>query len=339
MQHEQKSNFLDDIKDDIEKLTNQSSELSHEVTAEELLKYPIKEIERLLDPIFPRSGVACLGGSSDTGKSAILKQLSAAISIGDASFLDFKLNTKHKSALYVSTEDGRDETNSLLNRQCPDASPGDLKGLRFIFSTEFEPQSLFDLVKKSISTKPVDLVVIDALGDVFQGNLKDTTAIRSFLHPYQALADRNKCLIIFLHHTSKRSENFEPNKNNLLGGQGLEAKTRTLIELRADNTDLNKRHFCITKGNYLSSQYKNESFVLLFDEGNLTFKNTGERTPITTLKKLAPNDGFLEKFQKALELKKEGKTTDEIAQKIGYSSKGSVSKLFAKAETLGLYTN
>ena len=79
-----------------------------EITGEMLLNQNINEIPTLLEPLLPKSGLVCLAGSSDTGKSAFLRQLSMSVSAGLKTFLGMKLNVEHRSAIYVSTED--DET-------------------------------------------------------------------------------------------------------------------------------------------------------------------------------------------------------------------------------------
>jgi hypothetical protein len=196
---------------------------------------------------------------------------------------------------------------------------------------------LYDELDKRLTNKPVDLVIIDCFADVYSGDLKDTQRIRTFLHPYQELAQKHNCLICFLHHTGKRTENFEPSKNNLLSGQGFEAKMRVVIELRADLLSPANRHLCIVKANYLPASFKKESFVLEFDEPNFTFTNTGERTPFELLVKQTNADAGKEKFEQAKELMDKGFSYARIANAIGYHSKGSVSKLFEKAKRRGWY--
>jgi RecA-family ATPase len=183
------------------------------------------------------------------------------------------------------------------------------------------------------------MVIIDCFSDAYGGDLKDTQKIRTYLHPFQELAQKHQCLILFLHHTGKRTENYEPSKNNLLSGQGFEAKMRLVIELRADLMNPNFRHLCIVKGNYLPASYKKESYVLKFDEQNFTFTNTGERTPFELLIKQVESDNGKAKFEQASELKSKGYTYDQIAEQLGFSSKGTISKLFDKAEKMGWKSN
>lgn len=302
-----------------------------ETTGEKLLLTEIKEIPTLVYPFLQQTGLACLAGSSDTGKSSILRQLAVAIATGENNFLGFQINAKHRSVIYVSTEDLERETAYLLSRQTQRYKPELLKGLRFVFDIE----NLYSELNKRLTNKPADLVIIDCFADAYGSDLKDTQRIRTYLHPFQELAQKHECLILFLHHTGKRTENFEPSKNNLLSGQGFEAKMRLVIELRADLLNPLHRHLCIVKGNYLPASYKKESYVLQFDEQNFVFSNTGERMPFELLVKQTDTDNSKAKYEQAKELKEQGYSYEQIANAIGYNSKGSVSKLFDKAKKNG----
>lgn len=302
-----------------------------ETTGEQLLLSDIKEIPTLVFPFLQQTGLACLAGSSDTGKSSILRQLAVAIVTGENNFLGFQINAKHRSVIYVSTEDLERETAYLLCRQTQRYKPELLKGLRFVFDIE----NLYSELDKRLTNKPADLVIIDCFSDVYGSDLKDTQRIRNYLHPFQELAQKHQCLFLFLHHTGKRTENFEPSKNNLLSGQGFEAKMRLVIELRADLLNPLHRHLCIVKGNYLPASFKKESYVLQFDEQNFVFSNTGERMPFELLVKQADTDNSKAKYERAKELKEQGYSYEQIANAIGYNSKGSVSKLFDKAKKNG----
>lgn len=305
--------------------------IGKEITGEQLLKADIQQIPFLLENILQQVGLACLAGSSDTGKSCLLRQLAVAISAGEKNFLGFQLLSRHRSVLFVSTEDYKDATAFLLRKQAKIYQHEQLQGLRFLFDYE----NLYSDLNKSLTIKPADLVIIDCFQDVFGGNLTDTQKIRSFLHPFQQLAENHQCLFLFLHHTGKRTENIEPSKNNLLSGQGFEAKMRLVIELRADLLDANTRHLCIVKGNYLPGRFKKESFVLEFNEQDFTFKNTGERMPFELLIRQANEDNSRVKYEQAKELKEQHLTYEQIASVIGYNSKGSVTKLFDKAKRNG----
>lgn len=315
----------------INDLIQLSSKHSDEITGEDLLLSEIKEIPCLVEPMFQQAGLACLAGSSDTGKSSVLRQLAISIVTGQTDFLGFKINSRYREVIYVSTEDLQRETAYLLSRQSRTYQPNQLKGLRFVFDTN----NLLEKLESMLMRKRSDMIIIDCFADAYGSDLKDTQKIRTFLHRFQELAQKYDCLILFLHHTGKRTENFEPSKNNLLSGQGFEAKMRIVIELRIDPMNPNHRHWCIVKGNYLPARFKKESHILEFNEDTFTFTNTGERMPFELLVKQPDADASRGKYEQAKELKSQGQTYEQIAKTIGYNSKGSVTKLFDKAKKNG----
>jgi hypothetical protein len=152
--------------------------------------------------------------------------------------------------------------------------------LRFLF--EVEPENLPRQLERMLIAAPADLVVLDALGDLYGGNLNASNDVRQFLTPYSNLAQKYGCLVLFMHHTGKRTDEREPSKHNLLGSQGLEAKMRVAFELRADPYAPDLRHLCVLKGNYLPSEVKSASYALRFDN-NLLFHNTGQRSAFSDL--------------------------------------------------------
>ncbi len=276
------------------------------VSAADLLKKKTEQIPCLLDPIFPKVGLVALAGSSDTGKSSFLRQLAISVAIGEEQFLGFKLKMEYNRAIYVSTEDDENALSFLLYRSNKQLchEPEDYQGLSFIFDTSDLLVKL-DLI---LARNKADLVVIDAFADLYGKSMNDSNQVRTFLNDYNQVAQRHKCLVIFLHQTGKRTENLIPSKHNLLGSQGFEAKMRLVIELRSDPTDADKRHLCIVKGNYLSKEYKTESFVLTFNE-NFLFSITQERRPFEDLKA----DNKSEIKERVMDMKDQGKTQQEIA--------------------------
>jgi RecA-family ATPase len=116
-------------------------------------------------------GLLALAGSSDTGKSSILRQFAIAVSLADAEFLGWKLNLKHNSAIYVSTEDDELAVNYLLNKQTRSRGlpPNRYKNLRFLFDTT----RLLEKLDKELSRQKTDCVIIDAFTDVLRQSKPD----------------------------------------------------------------------------------------------------------------------------------------------------------------------
>lgn len=290
------------------------------ITAEKLLEMRLDSIPCLIEPIFPKVGLIAMAGSSDTGKSTLMRQLCINIVAGDSTFMGYKINAEHRSALYVSTEDEMNAMASMLTKQN--------KGLNFTWSSMGKLHYLFDSsnlltdIEALLSTYPIDLVVIDAFADIFGKDINQSNQVRSFLTDFSNLANTYKCLFVFIHHTGKASETKTPNKNSILGSQGFEARMRTVVMLIKHPSNANYRYLCIVKGNYLPDHMKNEAQELLFDE-NMTFSLTG-RTEV--LENLAKDDEHKHKEEQILKLYGEGMSQSAIAKSLGISQ-SSVSRI------------
>lgn len=304
--------------------------LHNEISGAQIVKEGATQMDWLIKDLIPRTGMGAVAGGSDLGKSALLRQLGIVTTIGAKQFLGFEMNPIHKSAIVVTTEDDRPAVSYLLKRQTQGLDSERLENIRFVF----EYENLLDELNAMLVNNPADIVILDCFADVYGSDLKDTQKIRTFLSPFQQLSAKHSCFIMFLHHTGKRTENFEPSKNNLLSGQGFESKMRLVMELRADPMNVDYRHLCIVKANYLPGKMKKESFVLHFSEETFSFSSTGERTPFEFLVK-QQEDGSKAKFEQARELKEKGYSYEKIAEALGYANKGSVSKLFDRAERNG----
>ena len=305
-----------------------------DVSATWLMEQNIEPMEYLLEPLLPKCGLVSLVGSSDSGKSSFLRGLAIAVSAGRGEHIGLPLHTRSQRVIYVSTEDDQTAVGKLLHKQNEELgyTRGQLAGLRFVFNTE----SLYEKLDLLLSEHTHDLVILDAFSDLYQGALNENNKVRGFLKKYHELAQRHGTLIMFLHHTGKRTEALMPSKHNSIGSQGFEAKMRLMMELRQDLHDSSLRHLCVVKGNYLPAEWKKQSFVLKFSD-SLNFTNTGRREEFYRLRQLEPDDKQLEredKYGRVMDLLAEGKSYKEIAEIIGYKSKSSVTKLVRKAQML-----
>ena len=298
------------------------------VNGYDMLSLSTETMDCLLDPILPRTGVAALVGTSDSGKSTLLRGLAMAVASGGRSYLGFALRPKHQRALYVSTEDDAPAIGVLMQRQLEElCTPKEAYlTLDFVFDTD----NLIANLDMMLEDKPRDVVIIDAFADLYCGPMNENNRVRSFLNQFSQLAVKHSTLIIFLHHTGKRTESLTPSKHNAIGSQGFEAKMRIMMELRPDPKRHNIRHLCIVKGNYLSDDYKHDSFVLRFTEG-LNFEATGERVPFGALKE--HDEAMDERGVMARAMRDEGKTLQEIADALGYKHRSSISAILKKIET------
>jgi RecA-family ATPase len=325
------TNIKDLLAADIEKNLQEGNEQNQPpqgsfISAKVLYEKDIDNIPTLVNPIFPKVGVVCIAGASDTGKSAFLRFLGMAIVANVATFLGMDINATYHKVIYVSTEDDELAVSYLIRRQNKEMNISTelLDNMKFLFDVT-------DLVNKldaQLASEPVDVVFVDCFSDLYGGEMNQNNKVRTFLNQFEQLANKYHCLFFFLHHCGKRTENLEPSKNNLIGSQGFEAKMRLVLELRTDLQNPNIKHLCIVKGNYLPAQYKCESYDLQFSD-NMCFRDTGTRTPFEALAKVDDMTG--DKYERIMQMKQQGKTYEQIGSEIG-CSKGNVSKIIKKVE-------
>lgn len=247
------------------------------ISGKTLMEMDVKELPYLVEGLIPKTGLFAIFGSSDTGKSSWLRQLAISICTGREEFLDFKINSTHKRVVYISTEDDSNAMASLIHKYSDEVKPEDLENLHFLFNSE----GYLSKIDKLLSQSPADLVIVDAFGDVFPGNIIAVNEVRRYLDLYKNISEKHDCAIIFMHHSGKRTQDLLPSKDNMIGSQGIEGKARLLLELRRDQTDINIRHLCIVKGNYIKDEEKLTSHKLTFN--NMKFKGTGVRVPFGQL--------------------------------------------------------
>ena len=303
---------------------------NHICHASEMIMTTPVDNPTLLEPILPRQGVVALVGSSDSGKSSLLRWLAMAIVSGKEEYIGFRLNTRYRRAIYVSTEDDQLSIGSLMRRQT--GSPTGLEameydGLHFIFDTD----NLLATLELGLKSYVPDVVIIDAFADLYGGPMNENNRVRGFIQAFAQLATKYDTLFIFLHHTGKRTESLAPSKHNAIGSQGFEAKMRLMMELRRDPLHPDLRHLCIVKGNYLTEEYKHDSFVLRFMP-DLTFEATGDRVPFEMLKErdVERETEESEKLEMIRTLRDEGKTLQEIADMLGYSNRCAVHRILKR---------
>jgi len=278
----------------------------------DIVNLKIDILPKLLVPLLQTIGLASIVGTSDVGKSTLLRQLSLHLVLKIDEFLGFQLKGNAHSVIYVSTEDDISSISYCLRKQLkflkekyPTIDESLLENLFFLFETD----NLLLKLEKRIEKNPVDLIIIDAFSDVFTKEINANTQVRKFLNSYDRLAKKYNCLILFLHHTGKRTQHYAPTKDSIIGSQGFEAKMRAVIELRPSKIK-NQRELWVLKANFLNSKYKEEASILSFNE-SLIFENTGE-----VARKVASKKGNPLIIKKVFELHKKGLSTRNIESEL-----------------------
>jgi KaiC/GvpD/RAD55 family RecA-like ATPase len=248
----------------------------------ELLARGEVEQKYLMEPIFPQKGSAVLAGKPDTGKSQFARQLCIQIALGQKSFIDFQLNPVHNRSIYVATEDNEDATRYLLNKQFKGLEEQAVENLRFIFADTMNQEEIIKNLNEQLTLQPVDLVVIDSFGDIFQGNdSNNNMAMRNTVKTFDKIGKEHNCLVLFVHHINKAAYRVAPGQEHIQGGAGLVQKVRLAIVLSEGEGNI--RYFTVVKGNYCPKQYKENSLELNFSEETFLFSNSGNMIPTNEL--------------------------------------------------------
>lgn len=269
-------------------------------------------LPKLLHPFLQKVGLASLVGTSDSGKSTFLRQLSLAIVLQQKDFLGFKLDGTTHKVIYVSTEDDSNAVSYAIRLQInqmylenENLDKSLLNNLQFLFETE----NLLNNLKYKLDNDPVDLIVIDAFTDVFTKELNSNIQVRQFLNEYDKLAKSYGCLILFLHHIGKSTMRYAPSKDSVIGSQAFEAKMRVVLEIRPNKYNSNFKDLWVLKANFLDAKLKAKSNVLVMDE-NMMFTNTGEKSDKNYSAKI--NNPLL--TDKVLDLSKKGHSVRKIEE-------------------------
>src|SRR5690606_11103584 len=279
----------------------------------ELYNLETLNIPKLLNPFLQKSGLASLVGTSDTGKSTFLRQLSLSIVLKKKDFLGFDLNCEHNKVLYITTEDDYNSISFSIRKQLKEIikehenNLDDFKNLEFIFDSD----DMLRRIKDKLEKDSFDLIIIDAFTDVFAKELNANTQVRSFLNTYSNLANKHNCLILFLHHIGKRTQSKAPSKDSTIGSQAFEAKMRVVLELRPNIHKPNMIDLWILKSNFLEPKHKQKSYVLELNK-NMYFKNTNLRNSKYAEGKTNNPD----LIAKVLELHKKGLSTRKIESEL-----------------------
>lgn len=222
-------------------------------TAQELIDNDITEIPWFLDKLIPLGGLTVVSGSSDTGKSTFLRQMSLALVSGKDDYLGQRFTAKYRRVIYVSTED---DILSLSPRIKVERNyfqaTTDYANLHFIF----EYEKIEEKLRETFERHPADCIILDSFGDLFDGDPNSASSTRGFMNPYKGMADAFGCAIVFLHHNRKSAGTNNPDKNDLLGSMAIEAKARSVLMLSQPESRPDRRTLKVVKGNYLTPEEK-----------------------------------------------------------------------------------
>jgi len=284
-------------------------------TVGELVSLDYASYPYLLEKFIPKGCISFLAGSSDAGKSLFYLNLAINIITDQKEYIGQEINPTYGKVLLISTEDGPIALSNRIKKQLNGNKLLTKQKERMLVITSSD--GLVERVKKILDHCSVDLIILDAFGDVFEGDINTSNHVRLFLKKFDKLVKKHNTTMLIVHHIAKGKENQAANKGQLLGSAGIEGLAREVLILSKDPSKPMKRTLKVVKANYASEEDKRISYELLFDSKTLTYKSMG-----TALKELdneveRKNPGRKvdwEKVEKVFELKKEGHSGAKIAE-------------------------
>ena len=200
-----------------------------------------------------------------------MKQLALAIVGKQSSFLGYPLHVNHGRVCYLSTEDEQIATWRVLEKQIIGSGiiPAN-DSLVFVFDLA----GLQAYLREKGDT--LDLIIVDTFADIFQGNPNNLVDVRSNLSRISDLVRGHNVCMVFVHHNVKYSDRADPDKNKMNGSQALEAKLRSLRDLRLGRSGHNnERIMTVIKGNHLPQDQKCIPHTLELNPEHLLFTHQG----------------------------------------------------------------
>lgn len=242
-----------------------------------------EELALLIPDLMPAVGLLMLLGEDGIGKTQIARQLLLNIGFGIPEFLGQPINARYGRGMFVATEDSHQDFIKAAKKQVyglkqfENVKPG--TPIDFIEGTNFDDyKQLLTEIERLLSLSKYDVIVIDALSDLFvliNGEINSNTVARQILNPLQAIANRHQTLIIILHHASKSAMKSKRErgqilveKNDCQGASAITQKPRTVLALSNDPAE-NKNYLHCVKANGLPRKFKETAFKMSFNEESL----------------------------------------------------------------------
>jgi hypothetical protein len=241
-------------------------------TGAELLEMPLTKPPCIVKPILQTTGFSLLIGESDVGKTWLALGLLLAVASGHSEWLGYALNLTYKRAILISTEDSEYNLSGRFHTLQKSYDPGQWRDrVRVLIADDKSNAEILAELKRMIAMEPVDLIIMDCYGDLFDGRDGNSQAeTRKWFKFFVSLS--KECHVMLLHHKGKRLADKTPHKDHALGSQAIEAKARAVLDL----TEFKGQFYLSILKCKASRDEKKNSKRLEFDQEFLIFRDTGE---------------------------------------------------------------
>jgi len=293
-------------------------------TATELMSRPQQKMPYLWERFIPKGSIVVMGGTSATGKSSLIRQLSIAICCGKNELLGQRLEPEYKSVLVVSTEENDYQLPELLRKSNKSFGASKIDSLVYLcYGDDFHGN-----IRKFLALHKVDLLVLDNFLDAYpDGSSNSATDARGNFSKVKQIIREHRCSCIVTTHLRKGAEKLAPDKSNLLGSQAYEAVARVVMEMRKDPDDISKSHLCVVKHNYAKPEETTLSYEHSFNSDSQTFSYNNQGKFLSDIVPAQREKG--DRDQLILEKHQKGMTQAQIAKEEGLTQ-GQVSKILKR---------
>jgi RecA-family ATPase len=271
----------------------------------EMLHRETTENPALVENLVPKKEITVIAGKGDTGKSLLYLNLSLSIILKQDSFIGFKIFSNYSSVLIISTEDGESVLKDRIQRQAlcitgqtiEQLKENDLLKNLYIRVVQ---ENLFDFINETLQKNKVDLLVLDALGDIIEGDENSQKDVRLYYDKLYSVIANHDCAILIVAHENKAAGK-KSNRNNVIGSTAIVDRARSVLMLARDQKDSKARILTIVKANYISDELKGKPIKLTLNDETITYMRAKDY--VVTME-IDSENSLAAEISKKLQLKK-----------------------------------
>ena len=216
------------------------------------MKY--KKTFQIVDSLMPEGAQIVLGGQTGSNKSTLAMQWGGSLACDMPSFLDFKINGKGKSVLFVDTEVGKNLV--LERRDMMTANFGtdwsDESDRRFntisLDASSTDETDLFETIEEAIRLFKPDIVFIDCLYNISDGmDISKNYNISKITTIVTQLKVKYQLTVVVVAHFTKQGLDQALVSELIAGGSHLQNWAEHIILLKQSGLEDNMRLLRIDK--------------------------------------------------------------------------------------------
>lgn len=239
-------------------------------SAREIAQRQIPENRFIWGKFLVTNSLNAIVGSSGVGKSNFFRGIGLAFANGDKEYLGLPIYPVHKKVLIISSEDNADSLTAIY-QDFHNIEENDPAYDNLYFITDIQnllngngPTELESILKEL----KIDLLLIDAFSDVFNGqSSNDTNQVRKFMTYFNQLGEKYSYTTVFLHHFNKKGHDLDGQRiKSIMGSDGFLQKVRSLV-LMTKTRNSETIELRLGKANRATNKNLKEVLKIKFKEG------------------------------------------------------------------------